>query len=508
MRTKRVAYNTISRLIQSVVVAVAGLIIPRLVLSHFGSDYYGVITSINQFMGYIAVLTMGVYSVTQTALYKPLTEKDIYSVSRIIRASEIFMRKIALIFAVVVVIFAISYPLIVINDFEWSFTFVLVFILGIGPFFQYYLWISYCAVLEADQRGYIVIFAQICVLLINTAIVSYMIISGYIIQTVYLMSSFILIIPSFFIYFYTRQHYKLIKLIEPDVSAIKQRWDAFAHQLSIFVRMNMDIIIVTIFLGVFEVSVYAVYFFVLKNISIIVASFISPGVTAAFGNMLARNEEKNVRDSLRFYEFIVNSLATLLYTCAALLIVQFVSVYTAGVYDVNYYRPIFAYLVCISQFSQILRKPYESVVYAAGCFKQTRNGAIVEALVQVVISLSLVYFLGLVGVAIGALCAAIFRTVQYAFYVSQNIVVRSVWIAIKKFFLSIVTAVIIIVSTRYLPEMTDISYSAWILHALPVFGIAVGVTLLVAVIFYREETIMLIKGLLKIVNNKASVKTP
>ena len=503
MRTKRVAYNTLSRLLLAVVAAVAGLIIPRLVLSHFGSDYYGVITSIAQFMSYIAVLALGAYSVTQSALYKPLTENDITSVSRIVRASEIFMRKIAFIFAVGVVIFAILYPLLVIEDFEWAFTFVMVFILGIGPFFQYYLWYSYCALLEADQRGYIIILAQICALVLNIAIVASMIISGYIIQFVYLASALILVIPSFFIYFFTRKHYRLIKPIEPDLNAIKQRWDAFAHQVSNFARTNMDIIIVTIFLGVFEVSVYAVYFFIIRNISTIIASFIGPGVTAAFGNMLAMKEEKNVQDTLRFYEVIINSLATLLYTCAALLILQFVTVYTSGVDDVNYYRPVFAYLVCIAQFSQILRTPYESVVYAAGHFKLTRNGAIVEAAIQVVISISLVYFLGLVGVAIGALCAAIFRTVQYAVYVSRNIVERSIWTAIKKFILSLISAGIIVVIASFLPEMKAVSYTAWILHALPVFGIAVGVTTLVAVIFYREEAVMLIKGLSKIIHKNA-----
>ena len=148
----------------------------------------------------------------------------------------------------------------------------------------------------------------------------------------------------------------------------------------------------------------------------------------------------------------------------------------------------------------MLRAPYESMVYAAGHFKQTRNGAIAEAVMQVVVSLSLVYFLGIVGVAIGALCSAIFRTVQYAIYVSRNIVERCAWTAIKKFLLSLLSASLVIIITRYLPVMTDISYIAWILHALPVFGIAVGVTALVSAVFYREEVIMLIKGLLRIVN--------
>jgi len=499
MRTKRIAYNTISRLLTAVVSVAAGLVIPRLVLSHFGSDYYGVITSITQFMGYIAVLAMGAYSVTQTALYKPLAERDAYSVSRIVRASEIFMRKIAYIFAIAVVIFSILYPLLVIDDFEWSFTFVMVFILGAGPFFQYYLWITYCAVLEADQRGYIIIFVQICANIINAIIIVYTIVTGNIIQIVYLASTVVLVIPSFVIYFYTKKHYKIIKPVEPDMTAIKHRWDAFAHSFAAFVRTNMDVIIITLFLGVIEVSVYAVNYFALISIATIIGSFIGPGVNAAFGNMIAKNEHNNVKDTLRFFEFIVNSLSTLLFTCAALLIVQFVSVYTLGVDDANYYRPVFTYLVCFAQFSQILRSPYESLVYAAGHFKQTRNGAIVETAIQVVISIILINFLGIVGVAVGALCAAVFRTVQIIIYVSHNIVERSVWTAIKKSLLSLLTAVIIIAITRFLPEMSDTNYIAWVLHAIPVFGIALGVVVVISILFYRKEIVMLLKGVLTII---------
>jgi len=503
MRTKRIVYNTISRLFYSAVAAVSGLIIPRLILSHFGSDYYGVITSITQFMGYIAILSMGAYSVTQVALFKPLAEENIFSISRIIRASEMFMRKIAFIFAGAVVFFAMLYPFLVIDDFEWSFTFVMVFILGVGPFVQYYLWITYNILLEADQRGYVAMLVHSIALLINVPITAYFIISGFAIQLVYLISALVLMAPVFFIYFFVKKNYKLIKTIEPDVSALKQRWDAFAHQFSNFIKTNSDIVIVTLFLGILEVSVYAVYYLIISSISTLIGGFLGGGILPALGNMFAKNETKSIQDTLRFYEFITNTLSTLLFTCTALLIVQFISIYTTGVYDVNYYRPIFAYLVCTAQFSFMLRMPYESVVYVAGHFKQTRNGAIAEAVIHVVVSLSLVYFLGIVGVAIGALCSTVFRTVQYAFYASQNIVKRHARIAVKKFLISLLSAGIIITISRLLPEMNIVSYAAWILHALPVFGIAVGVTALVVAIFYREEFNMLIKGILRIMNKNA-----
>ncbi len=52
---------------------------------------------------------------------------------------------------------------------------------------------------------------------------------------------------------------------------------------------------------------------------------------------------------------------------------------TSTITDVNYIRPLFGYLICGSIFFTCIKLPYEQMVYAAGTFKETRNGAFVEA---------------------------------------------------------------------------------------------------------------------------------
>ena len=76
MRTKKAIYNSISKLLYEVVAAVSGLILPRLILSNFGSDYNGVIASISQFIGYTSLLTAGVGGVTQADTRLTVNEAD------------------------------------------------------------------------------------------------------------------------------------------------------------------------------------------------------------------------------------------------------------------------------------------------------------------------------------------------------------------------------------------------------------------------------------------------
>ena len=94
---------------------------------------------------------------------------------------------------------------------------------------------------------------------------------------------------------------------------------------------------------------------------------------------------------------------------------------------------MFAYVLTLAEAIYCIRIPYHSVVLAAGHYKETRNGAFVEAFINIVISIILVRENGpFIGVAIGTIAAMLFRTTQYAVYLSKNIIKRSILVFIKR----------------------------------------------------------------------------
>ena len=109
MRTKKAVYNAATNLLYYLVVMVSGLVLPRLIILHFGSDYNGIVASITQFVSYGALLVTGVAAAMWAALFKPLAEQDRLKISGIVRATEIFMRKAGLIFAVGLIVFAAAF---------------------------------------------------------------------------------------------------------------------------------------------------------------------------------------------------------------------------------------------------------------------------------------------------------------------------------------------------------------------------------------------------------------
>ena len=94
-----------------------------------------------------------------------------------------------------------------------------------------------------------------------------------------------------------------------------------------------------------------------------------------------------------------------MFTCAAMLIVPFVLVYTQGIVDVDYNQPLLGYIMCLAYWINIIRLPYQNVMETAGHFMQTKKMAIIEAVLNVGISCILVMMFGIVGVAVGTVIA-------------------------------------------------------------------------------------------------------
>ena len=492
-RTKKAAVNSMTAIAGQVVSLICGFILPRLILTHFGSAYNGITSSITQFIDCVILLRAGVGGVTRAALYRPLADNDVYQISGIVNATQSFMKKVAFIFAGALIVFAAIYPFAVSNEFDWLFSASLVVVLGISTFAQNYFGISYQMLIQADQRGYVYTIISIITTILNTIVASSLILLGAGIHFVKLGSAVVFSLNPIVLNIYVRRSYKIDTTVPPNNSAINQRWDAFAQQVAAFVNNNTDLMVLTIFTNLKEVSVYSVYYMIAGALRNVVQT-LTTGVDAAFGNMLAKKETETIRINVCLFEQLVFFVATFAFTCGLILIEPFVMIYTKGVTDVNYSRVVFGSLMCINQFFFCIRLPYQMLVEAAGHFKQTRNGAIFEALMNIIVSVCLVIKFGLIGVAIGTFCALVFRTFQYAIYSSRKIMHRSLGVFAKRLILSIAEGVSICVVSKLAFKILAIelnSYFTWALFAFVVGIIAIIMLLGINLLFYKKEVVML-----------------
>lgn len=492
MRSRKALKNTFAGILYEATALICGFVGPRLILGAFGSDYNGITSSITQFLSCVVLFKTSIAGVTRVALYKPLSESNDEEISGIMRATELFIRKVALIFAISMLAFSVVYPFLVREDFDWLFSASLVLILGITTFVQYYFGVTYQILLEADQKQGFLYLVQIFTTILNTILAAFLIKMKASIHIVKLGSAVAFSLNPILINWYVHKNYRINKSAPPNRKAIKQRWDAFGQATAAFVHNNTDMVVLTIFSSVYEVSVYTVYYMVCNGLKTLLKTFTS-SIGAAFGNMMAKGEKIAIQKNMDIFEYVAITCTTVIFTVAGIMMLPFVSVYTKGVTDVEYVRPLFSVLMVVGMAFFCYRIPYQAIVEAAGHYKQTRNGAMFEAVANIIISIGTVIKFGLIGVAIGTLFANIFRTVQYVSYLQRNILNRSPLLFFKQMATSFIVIASTVVTCRILGIMHAESYISFAINTAICFTICVLFSLIVTLLFYRTTFYSLIK---------------
>lgn len=495
MRKKRLIYNTVSSLIFQVTTIICGFILPRLILNAFGSSVNGLVNSIAQFLGIISFLELGVGAVVQSALYKPLAENKQDDVSKIISSANKFFRRLAQILTVYVIVLVIFYPLFAAKEYGFWYTATLIVAISISSFAQYYFGIVNRLLLTADQRGYVQYTTQTIAVVGNTVACYILIMLGCGIQVVKLTTSIIYLIQPFAIYLYVRGHYRIDTKIKYDKEPIPQKWNGIAQHVAAVILDGTDTVVLTLFATLEDVSIYSVYFLVVKGVKQLFMSMIN-GITSLIGELWARQELAELKKTFGWTEWVIHAGTTFVFGVTAVLIVPFVGVYTLGIDDANYIQPLFAALIVAANAVHCLRLPYNIMILAAGHYKQTQNNYIIAAAINIVVSVIAVNALGLIGVAIGTLLAMAYQTVWMAWYDSQNLIQWPFVSFLKQITVDIVTVILCSSASRMFSMMT-VSYWGWVINAIEVTVVWLVIMVIINLIFYRDK-VMKLANVLKV----------
>ena len=486
--------NVISNLLLQFFTIISGFIIPRLILSYFGSEVNGLTSSLNQFLNYIALLEGGVTSVIMANLYKPLNEKNYDKVSSVVATTRKFYRRIGLIFCIYTMLLAILYPIIFKSEFNYLYVFSLTLILSINLFIQYNFSLTLKTLLNADKKGYIVAFTQIVIIIINIilAFLSLEVFPN--IHFFKLVSGLAFCLQPIIYGYYVNKKYPIDKKAKNDSKLLKSRWDGFAINIAAFMHYNTDIAILTLFTNFKVVSVYSIYSLVSNGLRQLVFS-ISSGISPSIGHLYAKGDKDGLNLRFDLYEYIMFMIVFFLFSVAGLLITPFVMLYTRNVSDANYYQPIFGILILLAEGIYLIKEPHLNLAYSANKFKDMKKHAYIEAILNIIISVILVYKFKLLGVAIGTIIAMSYRTLFQVFYLKKSILNRKTFKFFKKVIIFGLTTFVGVLICKLLISPIKITITSWLSHAVIYSVIMFALYLIVSLIFYRKE----LKGLIKYV---------
>lgn len=482
-RNKETKLNIIFSLLLRFVSAIVGLVLPRMILVHYGSEVNGMMQAISQILSYAVLFEFGIGGVILAAFYKPLADDDNEAISDIFNYTKRYFDKISILFLGLVIIFALTAKFIISTGFDYIYVVSMVLILALTTYFSYYFGLPHQLLMKADQKIRIVNSIQIITTIVNFLACVILIKAGCNIHTVKLVSAFVFLLNPVVYRIYVKKHFEIRKNVYDSERKYPRKRDGVIHHLSYFIHENTDIVLLSVVCGAATVSVYSVYNSVMVMATGILTA-VSSGISGAFGNMIALQENEKLKEQFDKYECANTAVAFGFFTTIMLLIVPFVKIYTEGVKDIEYIRPLFALLIGLGSLMYCIRIPYAIVVGAAGHYNETKSGALIETIINLVVSLSLIKPLGLVGVAVGTFLAMTYRTFYVVWYLSKNILKRSAKVFYISLFVNIILSVAVIFVLR--------SYLLWMPKSLLVFiNEAIKISLGVFVVFIVVDGLIL-----------------
>lgn len=486
MKNKVTLLNMISGLILQFFTLISGFILPKIILTCFGSEVNGLVSSLNQFLSYITLVEGGITGVIVANLYKPIVEQDNNKISSVLVTADRFYKKIGALFIAYSVILSIIYPLHFKTEFTFSYVCSLTLILSLTLLIQYMYSLTLRTLLNADKKGYVVNFTQTLIVIFN---VLFALISVFIYPSIHvlkLISGSLFLLQPLIFNRYVKKNYKIDWKVEPDNSLIKSRWNGFAINLAAFIHNSTDVTVLTFLANLKTVSIYSVYSLVSSGIKQMINACLS-GIAHTVGQAYAKKNWKELNQKLDIYEYIVLILVFFLFTVTALLITPFVQLYTKDIVDTDYNQPLFGFLLVLAEALYLIKLPHLNLAYSANKFKEITVPAYIEAMLNIMISVALVKWIGLIGVTIGTIVGMTYRMVFHVYYTSKIVPGRAQCIFYRKLFLFAAGAGGGFVFCYKLLPLQTVTVGSWIVHAIFYCVVMGAILLAISILFFQNE---------------------
>lgn len=422
-RTKKYIYNISFSAALHLASILSGFIIPRTILQSYGSEMNGIISSVNQFISYFSIVEAGLGGAAMYALYKPLANKDYPAMNGIVSAAKKLYNQTGYIFASMVLGLALLFPHFTENNSLLSYEMgLLVVVLGLKGVLEFFTLAKYRVLLDADQKTYVIAIATIVHLFTYTMIVA--ILAHYhtniiVLKAVSLCSVYL---RSLILMMYVKRKYPSVNYnAQPDRQSMDKRWDVLYIQLLNTVLGATPGVVIAVVIRDFKLaSVYSVFYLVVAGVSGILTSF-KTGLSAAFGDLIARNAEKTIKKAYTSFEYLYYALLTVACSTMLITIMPFIRIYTRGIVDTNYDIPLLGVLFTINCLQINIMTPQRMLINSAGIYREMRGQTTTEAVLAIISETVLGYFYGVSGIVTGYIIAETYRAIYLLSYIPRNI---------------------------------------------------------------------------------------
>ncbi|MCR5113448.1 MAG: polysaccharide biosynthesis C-terminal domain-containing protein, partial [Acholeplasmatales bacterium] len=404
-RKKELFLNFFVGIISQVIILLFGFVVPKIILNSYGSDVNGLTSSITQVFSYIALLEAGIGLATRNALFKPINDKDEMEISSILSATQRYYRKVTLIYSLAVLALAFILPIAFRTEVDyWTIFFVVIFE-GLTSVVNFYFTNTKICFLNTYGKTYVVNIVELLSKVACYTIKIILALSGMNIALIQLGFFAVSIIKSILIEIYMRKKFGWInfKVKDAKLAKIPDKGAFLITEIAWTIFSSTDMIVISIFISTKLSSVYSVYNLIYVSIALLITSVYN-SLSYVLGKTYHEDIEKYKKLHNIFTSFIM-TITTILICVAYWLTLPFVKLYTADVTDIDYIYKYLPLLFCMVQMLSWSRYVSGNLTSVAGYAKITCVVSVIEALINIALSLIFINFFDIYGVLLATVIA-------------------------------------------------------------------------------------------------------
>ena len=508
MRTKNTLKTFLYGVFLTSIIAVLGLVKTKVLLTYLGEQYVGVYQLFSQLYIYLSLVEGGIGASVAFHLYKPIHEKDTDKINSVYLGAKRYFTIVGIIITLLGLLLSLEIMLFIKETTIAAWYIKICFVLFVLSSTCNYFTSAHALLYEAEQKLYkssnLNHILSICesIVAIIVAILGgklMLILSLFLVMSV--IKNIILILNS-------RRDHSYIKKIKNkdnvDMSFKKEANSLIVTKINTLITENVDIIIISKFIGLASVVTYTAYNQIVNMIKQMIQR-LNSALLPSVGNLLVSDKEKAKATfkELNAILFFIGSIlfAPLLYT-----LIPFVGLWYGNSYVVNLFTCCLFVLIL---YINILKISLETFVKAAGEFKSVKNSSIYQCIVNLVLSLLLVKRFEIVGVLFATVFA--FFTGNFIHYprvISKRIIndkTRNYYKKCFKYILGLgINIGICFIVSKYLVNK---NLFIWLINGIIIFGINFVLTVLYYRITKEDIFVERIKYFIKKFKAKKNVKS-
>ena len=383
-------------------ISITLFLVNRYFAFYLGVQNLGLMKLFTQLLAYLNLAEIGLASASTYALYKPLAEKNYKQISIVINIITSLYNKIFLFILLVglllnpIIPFFIKDKIVDKNIYLYWSLYVISTALS-------YSFVKYSVLFTADQKfGFVrliqggsKIFCQLLQILVIIKLQSFLI---------FILS---LILDNIIQYIFYKIHYKkhysyIFKTEVKDKSITKNLKNLFWHKIAGLIVFNTDLILISKFISLEIVGIYASYQMIIQMIMTII-NIVLNVLRPKIGKFIAENNKEKIFNYWRHLNILSLFGSILFSSCTYKLINDFIILWLGEKFILS---KLTVFLILMNLFIQNFRGITDIFKDGSGFFDDIQL-PISEALINFILSIILVQYIGLNGIVIGTIASNI-----------------------------------------------------------------------------------------------------